>query len=95
MCHWIYNLQPLLAGSLPAIVSPEPEGWLALDGFLQGSEIHLGNLEFLAFLWLVCQKLEFTLVVASLYPLHIEVIYGEVGFYGYLLCSCQYWGVVV
>ena len=95
MCHGVYYLQPLLTGSLPAIVSPEPEGWLALDGFLQGSEIHLGNLEFLAFLWLVCQKLEFTLVVASLYPLHIEVIYGEVGFYGYLLRSCQYWGVVV
>ena len=53
MCYWIYNLQPLLTGSLPAIVGPEPVGWLALDGFLQGSEIHLGNLEFLAFLWVV------------------------------------------
>ena len=95
MRYRIYDLQPLLTGSFPAVVSPEPEGRLALDGFLQSSEVHLGDFKLPAFLWLVGQKFEFSLVVASLYPLHVEVIYGKVGFYGYLLRSCQYWGVVV
>ena len=95
MCHRIYDLEPLLTSALPAVVCPKPVRRLALDCLFQFTEVHLGNLEFLAFLWLVGKEFEFTLVVATFYSLHVKVIYCKVGFNSYFFCTCQYWSVVV
>ncbi len=66
MSNWVDNLQPLLPSAFPAIVRPEPEGGLTLDGLLQLTEIHLCNLVFLASLGVFGEELEFCLVVSSL-----------------------------
>ena len=85
----------LLAGSLPAVMTPQPELRCTADIVFQHPEVDVSQFEVSQFLRFFCYELELCLIIASSHPMDIQIKYGVVHLLHDTLRSCQYGGVVI